>query len=80
VRSGASRVRNVDALFFMLGCAPRGFPKKRTQTRYTELVFFASGGIHGSNSAFCCDQATKMSMHYFSCSGEIGTDTTNSVL
>jgi hypothetical protein len=40
VRSGASRVANVDALFFMLGWARCDFHKKRTRTLYTELVFF----------------------------------------
>jgi hypothetical protein len=39
VHSGASRPRNVDALFFMLVWDRYRFDKKRVGTRYTELVF-----------------------------------------
>jgi hypothetical protein len=49
-----------------------------TQTPNSELLFFASSGICVSNSAFRCDRAVKMSMHYFSLSGVIGMDSTNS--
>jgi hypothetical protein len=40
VHSGASRARNVEALFFMLGWDRYGFHKKHAWTRYAELVFF----------------------------------------
>jgi hypothetical protein len=49
----------------------------RTWTLNSKLVCFASSGICGSNSAICCDQATKMSL---SCSGGTGTNSTNSAL
>jgi hypothetical protein len=39
VRSGAFRSRNVDALFFMLGCAWCGSCKKRDEIHYVELAF-----------------------------------------
>jgi hypothetical protein len=39
VHSGASGVRNVDALVFMLWWARCGFNKKCTGTRYVKLVF-----------------------------------------
>jgi hypothetical protein len=39
VHSGASRARNVNALFFVLGWARCSFHKKRTGTRYAEIVF-----------------------------------------
>jgi hypothetical protein len=39
VHSGASGVRNVDALFFMLGLDRYAFDKKRVGRHYAELVF-----------------------------------------
>jgi hypothetical protein len=39
VHSGASRVQNVIALFFMLDLDWYRFGKKRARTCYTELVF-----------------------------------------
>jgi hypothetical protein len=35
----ASRVRNIDALFFILGWAQCCIHKKRTETHYVELLF-----------------------------------------
>jgi hypothetical protein len=37
---GTSRARNVDTLFFMIGCAQCCFHNKHAGTRYAELVFF----------------------------------------
>jgi hypothetical protein len=45
--TGASGARNVDALFFMLGWDWYGFNKKRTGTRYTELMFLHLEGSAG---------------------------------
>jgi hypothetical protein len=39
VHSGASRARNVDALFFMIRWAWCGFHKKHVGTRYSRLFF-----------------------------------------
>jgi hypothetical protein len=47
VHSSASRAQNIDALFFMLGWNRYGFYKKRTGTRYDELMFLDSVGFVG---------------------------------
>jgi hypothetical protein len=39
VHSGASGVRNIDALFFLLGRDRYGFQKKRVNTRDAKFVF-----------------------------------------
>jgi hypothetical protein len=39
VHSSASGPQNVDALFFLFGWDRYGFHKKRTGTRYAELLF-----------------------------------------
>jgi hypothetical protein len=57
---------------------PVWFPQKGILDTRTHV--FASGGICGLNSALCCDQATKTSMHYFSCSGGTGMESRNSTL
>jgi hypothetical protein len=47
VHSIVSRVRNIDALFFMLGWGWYRFYKKHVITRYGELVFFHPVGSIG---------------------------------
>jgi hypothetical protein len=47
VHSGACRVRNLDALFFVLQWDRYGFHKKRFRTRYAELVFLHPLGSAG---------------------------------
>jgi hypothetical protein len=47
MHSGASRARNVGALFVMLGWAQCDFHNKRAGTRYVELVFLHLVGSAG---------------------------------
>jgi hypothetical protein len=47
VHSHAFGERNVITLFFMSGWDQYGFDIKRTETRYTELVFLHSMGSTG---------------------------------
>jgi hypothetical protein len=44
---GVSGVRNVDALFFMLGWDLHGYDKNHAGTRYAELVFLYPMGSTG---------------------------------
>jgi hypothetical protein len=55
VHSGASGVRNVDALFFMLGLDRYAFDKKRVGRHYAELVFLHPVGsaCHVVHSGGC---------------------------
>jgi hypothetical protein len=52
VHFGASRVRNIDALFFMLGWDWYGIHINHAEIRYAERVFLASYGTCMSCSAF----------------------------
>jgi hypothetical protein len=47
VHSGASRARNIDALFLMLRWARCGIYKKHFGTRYAELMFLHPMGSVG---------------------------------
>jgi hypothetical protein len=49
VHSGASGVRNVDVLFFMLGWDRYGFQQKHGRTLYADLVF-----LHPVGSVSVC--------------------------
>jgi hypothetical protein len=55
VHSGASGVRNVDALFFMLRLDRYAFDKKRVGRHYAELVFLHPVGsaCHVVHSGGC---------------------------
>jgi hypothetical protein len=59
VHSSTSTDQNVDAIFLMLGWSQCGLHKKHAGTRYAEVVFFASGVIYGSHSAFRCVRGVK---------------------
>jgi hypothetical protein len=67
VHFGASKVGNVDALFFMLRSAQCGIHKKRDGTHYTELLFLHLVAYVGHivHSDAPRDETW---MHYFSCS------------
>jgi hypothetical protein len=75
VHSISSGARNVDTLFFMLGWDLNGFHKKHARTRYVERVFLHPLGssVHVVDSGV---SGCETSMHYFSCSGGTGTDST----
>jgi hypothetical protein len=47
VHSGASAVRNIDTIFFMLGWDQYGFHKNCAGTRYVELLFLHPVGSAG---------------------------------
>jgi hypothetical protein len=59
VHSGASRVRNVNALFFILGRAWYGFHKKRAGTHYAELVLLFPVGSVGHVVPLWCIRGMK---------------------
>jgi hypothetical protein len=69
----ASGVRNLDALFFMLGWFRYGFHKKHVGTPYAELAFLHPIGYAG-HVVHCGTSGCKTSTHYFSCLGQTSTD------
>jgi hypothetical protein len=72
---GVSGVRNVDALFFMLGWDLHGYDKNHAGTRYAELVFLYPMGSAG-HVVHPGYPGRETSMHYFPCSGGNSTDMT----
>jgi hypothetical protein len=64
VHSCSFGLRNINALFFLLGWDQCGFHKKRTGTHYAELLFFHPVGsaCHVVNSV---RPEPETSMHYF---------------
>jgi hypothetical protein len=74
-----SGVRNVNALFFMLGWNQYGFHKKRVGTRYAELVFLhplrSTGHVVHSDAS-----RARNVQALFLCSGGPDTDFTKSTL
>jgi hypothetical protein len=75
LHSGASRVRNVETLFFILGWDWYGFNKKRDGTLYVELVFLHPAGSAG-HVVDSGASGQEMLTHYFSCSGGTDLDST----
>jgi hypothetical protein len=72
VHSSAAGVRNGDELFFMHEWDRYGFNKKRTGTRYAELVFLHPVGSAGHVVHSGCKTVT----HYFSYSGGTSAQST----
>jgi hypothetical protein len=75
----ASMVRNIDALFFMIGWDRYRFQQKRTETHNAELVFCIRWDLRVTYNILLC-LGCKTLTHYFSCSGGTGMDSTKSVL
>jgi hypothetical protein len=77
VHSDASGVGNIDALFFMLGWALCGFHKNHTGIRYAKHVFLHPVGSAG-HVVHSGASGSQILMHYFSCLGRTGLDSTKS--
>jgi hypothetical protein len=71
VYSGASRPRNVNALFFMLGWDWYRFYKKHIRTRYVEVVFLDLVG-YAAHVAHSCASGARNVNALFSWSGRPG--------
>jgi hypothetical protein len=71
VHSSASRLTNIDVLFFLFGCTRHIFHKKHVGMCYAEHLLLPSVGFVGHIVHFGAS-IRKMSMHYFTCSGGPG--------
>jgi hypothetical protein len=75
VQSGASGAQNVDALFFMLGWDWCGFHKRVSGLVTSNLCFSIRWDMR-VKYGIDVRLGRETSMHYFSCSGGTGTDST----
>jgi hypothetical protein len=65
VHSGASEVRNIDTLFFMLRWDPYGFHKKCVETCYAELMFLHPVASMGHVLHFCASGTRNINALFF---------------
>jgi hypothetical protein len=65
VHSGASRQRNIDTLFFMLGWDQYGFDKKCIGTRYAKLSYLHPVGSVGHVVHFDSSRARNVDALFF---------------
>jgi hypothetical protein len=79
VHCSAHGVRNIDALFCMIGWDRYGFQQKRAKRHNAKLVFCIQWDLRVTYCIPLC-LVCKTLTHYFSCSGGTGTDSTKSVL
>jgi hypothetical protein len=65
VHCGASGVRNVDTLFFLLGWDWYGFHKKRVETCYAKLLFLHLVESAGHVVHCCASEARNVDALFF---------------
>jgi hypothetical protein len=78
VHSGASGARNIDALFFILGCDRYGFVRKHAGSRYAKHVFSHLGYV--GHIVHSVASGTPNVNTLFSCSGGTESDYIKSAL